>query len=89
MKTGTYYLNNYGNRWINLTNGKKDKVKVLFPDGHEETRTVIYYESFGNFAVTAVKIKGKVKTYFQEQIFVQDEDDIDRLFTGIVIKGKV
>lgn len=86
MRNGTYYMNNTGHRWVVYKNGEKERVKVLFPDGHIETRAVLYYEMFGNFAVTAVKIKGKVKTYFQEQIFIQDEDDNERLFTGIVLK---
>ena len=53
---GTYYLNNNGSRWVHLP---KEKVQVVFPDGHEELRTALYYESFGNFSSTCVSIKGK------------------------------
>lgn len=80
MRNGTYYLNNSGNRWVNFTDGKKDKTKVLFPDGHIEERTVLYYESFGNFATAAVKIKGKVSTYLMDSTFFPDGTE----FRGII-----
>ena len=52
--TGTFYLNNSGSRWINLTNGKKDKLTFKTESGNTVTRTAIYYEMFGNFAVVAI-----------------------------------
>ena len=56
MKTGTYYLNNNGSRWIHLP---KEKIRILTPDGKIEYRTPIYFESFGNFASVTISWKGK------------------------------
>ena len=86
MKNGTYYMNNTGHRWVVYKNGEKERVKVLFPDGHIETRAILYYESFGNFAVTCISLKGKKKTFFQDECFIQDEDDNETLFRGIILK---
>ncbi len=58
MRTGTFYLNNTGHRWVNLTNGKKDKV-FAYINGELIERTAIYYESFGNFAAANISYKGK------------------------------
>jgi len=86
MKIDTYYLNNHGSRWVVYKNREKERVKVLFPDGHIETRAVLYYEMFGNFAVTCISLKGKRKTFFQDECFIQDEDDNEQLFRGIILK---
>jgi len=59
MRTGTFYLNNNGSRWVNLTNGKKDKRSWQTEGGKTITRTVIYYESFGNFGSCLISYKGK------------------------------
>jgi hypothetical protein len=59
MRNGTYYLNNSGSRWVNLTNGKKDKITLKTESGKEITRTAIFYESFGNFASACISYKGK------------------------------
>lgn len=80
--TGTYYLNNSGHRWVNFTNGEKDQTKVLFPDGHIENRTILYYESFGNFAVCCISLKGKKLTSFQDSIYLPDGSE----FIGIILK---
>ena len=80
---GTYYLNNSGSRWANYINGVKDQVKVLFPDGHIETRTALYYESFGNFNSTSVKIKGKIATYLQDSVTLPDGTE----FKGIILNA--
>lgn len=50
------YLNNSGSRWVRIP---KEKVIVVFPDGHLESRTVLEYEAFGNYASLQIKIKGK------------------------------
>lgn len=64
MRNGTYYLNNNGSRWVNFTNGKKDQIVVRTPGGENHLRTVLYYESFGNFAVAAFSYKGKIERRF-------------------------
>jgi hypothetical protein len=60
MLHGTYYLNNSGSRWVCYTKGKKDKITLYTQSGKEITRTVIYYESFGNFGSAAINYKGKI-----------------------------
>jgi len=59
MRTGTYYLNNHGSKWVNFTNGQKDKRTWQTVSGKTITRTVIYYESFGNFGACLISYKGK------------------------------
>ena len=59
MRNGTFYLNNSGSRWINFTNGKKDKRTWQTKNGNTIERTVIYYESFGNFGSCLISYKGK------------------------------
>lgn len=60
MKTGTYYLNNSGSRWVTYNqDGKKDQIIIITPEGNKERRTVIFYESFGNFASATISYKGK------------------------------
>jgi hypothetical protein len=75
----TYYLNNNGSRWININNGKKDKVMVCFPEkgninGKWQIKeyTVAYYEAIGNFAVAYAKINNKIEqlTDWDDGIFM-------------------
>lgn len=49
------YLNNSGSRWIT---GDMRFVLVM-PDGTRRVRKADCYESFGNFAATCYRIKGK------------------------------
>jgi len=49
-RTGTYYLNNSGSRWVILTNGKRDSLTLLTKGGKTITRQVEFWSSFGNFA---------------------------------------
>lgn len=65
---GTYYLNNSGTRWVNFTNGKKSKITLLTKTGEQVTRTVIYYEAFGNFATALISYKGKKISVFSDTI---------------------
>jgi hypothetical protein len=65
---GTYYLNNRGSRWVNLTNGKKDKITLTNKAGDLITRTVQFYEQFGNFAVAHISYKGKKIRVFGDEI---------------------
>ena len=65
----TLYLNNAGNRWINLdASGNKDKVILQVSDGSTITRTVNYWQSFGNFATCNVSIKGKKRNVFTDTV---------------------
>ncbi len=80
MRNGTYYLNNNGSRWVTFDNGQKTKVNVLI-NGKTKKRTILYIESFGNFAYIHVKIKSKIaflvgyddntKTYTEYRYYVR------------------
>lgn len=59
MRTGVYYLNNSGSRWIVLIDGKKEKRTFTTKSGKQVERTIIYYESFGNFGSACISYKGK------------------------------
>lgn len=81
MKNGCYYLNNSGHRWVLYYNGEKERVRVLFPDGHIETRAILYCEAFGNWAVVCISLKGKKKKFFQKSIILPNGE----IFDGIVL----
>jgi hypothetical protein len=68
MRNGTFYLNNSGHKWVNLTNGKKDKIVLKTRSGELISRTVIYYESFGNFATCRISYKGKKISVFLDTL---------------------
>jgi hypothetical protein len=68
MRTGQFYLNNHGSRWIILENGKKPKIKVLTPEGFKML-TPLYYSSFGNWATVAIQYKG-----VKYELFPEDSD---------------
>jgi hypothetical protein len=68
MRNGTFYLNNSGHKWVNFTNGKKDKIVLQTKSGQLITRTVIYYESFGNFATCRISYKGKKISVFPDTL---------------------
>ncbi len=68
MLSGTYYLNNTGHKWVNYTNGQKDKINLQTTTGKTITRTVIYYESFGNFATALISYKGKKISVFPDTL---------------------
>ncbi|MDD5387674.1 MAG: hypothetical protein PHQ22_10815 [Sulfuricurvum sp.] len=68
MYTGTLYLNNSGHRWINLINGKRDKITLFTKNGKEITRTVNYWQAFGNFATANISYKNKRINVFADTI---------------------
>lgn len=68
MLNGTYYLNTYGSRWVNYTNGKKDVLNFKVEDGTTVQRTAIFYESFGNFAVVCISWQGKKIKVFADDV---------------------
>jgi len=64
MRTGTYYLNNHGSKWVTYP-----KEKVLVLDAKEKyckVRAIDHYEALGNFAVACLKYKGKMISAFLE-----------------------
>lgn len=68
MRNGLFYLNNSGSKWIVLENGKKSKITLQTINGEIITRTVNYYESFGNFATANISYKGKKINVFNNTI---------------------
>lgn len=68
MKTGTYYLNNSGHRWVTFENGKKVKHTFYTKTGREIIRTIVFFESFGNFATCKISYKGKKISVFTDQL---------------------
>lgn len=68
MLNGTYYLNNSGHRWVVYTDGKKEKISLKTESGKTVERTVIFYESFGNFAVCCISYKGKKIKVFPDTV---------------------
>ena len=57
------YMNNNGDKWIELKGERGTKRNMPFvlvlPDGTRRLRQADYYESFGNFALTCYRYKGK------------------------------
>lgn len=68
MLNGTYYLNNSGHRWVNFTNGVKDKITLQTESGKTIKRTVLFYEMFGNFATAQISYKVKKINVFPDTI---------------------
>lgn len=65
----TYYLNNSGSRWVSY-DAIGNKVKQTFEtkSGKFITRTVIFFESFGNFATCCISYKGKKIKVFADSL---------------------
>jgi hypothetical protein len=67
------YLNNQGTRWVCYNqDGTKNKVSFT-KDGIQYIRTPLYYEQGGNFALAAVKIKGKVYAIPDFEVITNEE----------------
>ena len=63
IKSGLFYLNNNGSRWIIIHNYQKIKVRIL-PDKYNRLtepiiRSALFFEAFGNFSSVTISIKGK------------------------------
>jgi len=67
MRSGTFYLNNNGSRWVNLTNGEKDKFLLITPEGDKRIRTVEFYSQFGNHGYINFKFRGERLSRFPEE----------------------
>lgn len=68
MRNGVFYLNNSGSRWVVLVNGKKEKRTFKTKSGKDVERTIIYYESFGNFGSACISYKGKKISVLMDSI---------------------
>jgi len=68
MKTGTFYLNNHGSKWVNLINGKRDRVTLTTKSGKQVDRSVNFWSSFGNFATANISYKGKCINVFTDTV---------------------
>jgi hypothetical protein len=55
-----YYLNNNGSRCVTYDkDGKKQQIQIETVSGKLVKRTVIFWESFGNYATACISYKGK------------------------------
>ena len=71
MLNGTYYLNGTGSRWIHLNNGKRSRVYFYAENSTKIlSRSVNFYESFGNFA--SVNFQFNRKKVSALEYFTQD-----------------
>jgi hypothetical protein len=66
--TGTLYLNNSGSRWVNLNEGKRDKVTLSNKSGATITRSVNYYSMFGNHITVNICYKGVRRHVFTDTV---------------------
>lgn len=63
----TYYLSN--NRWVTYDKyGIKQRVKLVTVSGKLVERTVIFWQSFGNYATACISYKGKKINVFTSTI---------------------
>lgn len=67
MRTGTFYLNNHGSKWVVLPKEKHMKARVIHrAANYDKIRTIDYFESFGNFGAAVVRYKGKKHSILPE-----------------------
>lgn len=65
----TFYLNNRGDRWIEVDEfGTKKLVTLFTKSGKLITRTIQFYEQFGNFARMQITYKGERMFVFADTI---------------------
>ena len=69
MKTGLFYLNNRGHKWVIFDEtGRREKRTFQTKSGAKVVRRVNYYESFGNFATCNISYKGKRINIFADTL---------------------
>ena len=69
MKTGLFYLNNSGQKWVIFDEtGRREKRTFKTKSGAKVVRRVNYYESFGNFATCNISYKGKKINIFADTL---------------------
>jgi hypothetical protein len=78
MMNGTYYLNQKGTRWVVFNRGEKEKCLIRTDRGYE-TRTILFYEQFGNFATACISYKGKKIHKFPDDRF--DVKEMNKYFS--------
>lgn len=65
----TYYLNNTGSRWVKMDKfGNKDKITLANTKGELITRTVQFYEQWGNLVRIQITYKGTRMFVFPDTI---------------------
>ena len=68
-RTGLYYLNNTGHRWVVFDEtGRREQRTFQTKSGAKVVRRVNYYESFGNFATCNISYKGKRINVFADTL---------------------
>ena len=68
-RTGLYYLNNSGHRWVIFdSEGKREQRTFVTASGKQVQRRVIFYEAFGNFATCTISYKGKKISVFPDTV---------------------
>ena len=69
MRTGLFYLNNTGHRWVIFDeSGRREKRTFETKSGAKIERRVNYYESFGNFATCNISYKGRRINVFADTL---------------------
>ena len=64
-----YYLNNTATKWVVFDNtGKREQKQFKTKSGKTITRRVQYYQSFGNFVLSAINYKGKLIKVFPDTL---------------------
>ena len=64
----TYYLNNKCSRWVTYVNGSKERITLQTKSGKTVTRTVSFWEAFGNYAVANISYHGKKIRVFADEV---------------------
>jgi hypothetical protein len=76
----TVYLNNSRSRWRNFNqDGSPEKHTWATASGGAVTRTVKYWENFGNFATATIKYNNKLISVFPDTI-LENEKTTSRNF---------
>lgn len=66
-RTGLFYLNNTGSRWVILDEtGRREQRTFETKSGAKVVRRVNFYEAFGNFATCNITYKGKKINVFAD-----------------------
>lgn len=68
-RTGLYYLNNSGSRWVIFDEtGRREKRIFKTKSGAKVVRRVNFYEAFGNFATCNISYKGQRINVFPDTL---------------------
>lgn len=75
MRTGTFFMNNDGSRWVVLPRSKYHRFLLICPDGERKVRLADFFSSLGNFALTHFRYCGKRYSYFCDTL-PDDQTDL-------------